>query len=59
MYHLEDINEHVTRYGNHILKLIQYRIQYRIGSSKYVSNGSTDLTDILNQDFLGDDASFE
>ncbi len=55
VYRLEDINTTVT-----IIKLTQLGI----GSCKLRNlflhqNGLTDLTEIWNQDFLGDDASFE
>ncbi len=59
MYHLEDTNENVTSYGNHNKA---YTIRYgncKTHNLSLYSNGLTDLTEIWNQDFLGDDASWE
>ncbi len=59
MYRLEDINEHVTSYGNHNSA---YTVKYRQLQNTFLFlylNGLSDLTEILNQDFLCDDESFE
>ncbi len=47
---LEDINENVTSYGNRQSKIYNLSLH---------PNGLSDLTEIWNQDFFGDDALFE
>ncbi len=59
MYCLEDINENVTSYGNHIsLHIMVYRGNCKICNLFLCPNGLTDLNEIW-KDFRGDDASLK
>ncbi len=57
MYRLDDINENVTSYGYWLPYTVRYK-QLQFNLFLY-PNGLTNLKEIWNQDFLGDDASFE
>ena len=58
MYYLEDNNENVSSYDNqHEAYTAKRQLQNML--SLLVPNSLTNLTKSWNQDFLGDDVSFE